>query len=68
MDNIIQYIDQRLAQLRAMIPIYKGQHSLENLLASEIIYLEIKRIEHLQSFNANFTPIFNIRQIPCLVF
>lgn len=46
---MIKYIDHWLKQLRAIISRYKGQQSLENRLASEIIDLKIKRIKHLQS-------------------
>ena len=46
MDNNIQFIDQRLAHLRSLIPICKAQSTtVENRLANEIIALKIKRIE-----------------------
>ena len=47
MDNNIQLIDQRLAQLRSLIPVYNGQPSLERWLASEIINWQLRRNEYL---------------------
>ena len=44
MDNNIQFIDQRLAHLRTLIPQCKAQSTaVENRLANKIIALEIKR-------------------------
>ena len=45
MDNI-KLIDQRLAQLRALIPQSRAHSAVEETgLANEIINLELKRIE-----------------------
>ena len=50
MDNNIQFLDQRLAHLRSLIPQCKAQSAAaENRLANEIIALEIKRIETIHA-------------------
>ena len=50
MDNNIRLIDQRLSQLRALIPRFR-EHSLaaENRLANEIITWELNRIKAIQA-------------------
>ena len=51
MDNNIQLIDQRLANLRARIPRFRTYSSAaETRLANEIINLELKRIEAINAF------------------
>ena len=46
MDNNIQFIDQRLAHLRTLIPQYRAQSTAaEKRLADTIRTLEIKQIE-----------------------
>ena len=51
MDNNIQFIDQRLAHLRTLIPQCRGQSAAaEKRLADTIITLEIKRIEAIHAF------------------
>ena len=47
MDQTIQFIDQRLAHLRALIPVYKLRPALEKWLASEIMVWQIRRNEYL---------------------
>ena len=61
MDKTIQYYDWRLADLRAKMPIYRGSPNLENWLASEIIDLQLQRIEHLRSYPP---PVFIASIIP----
>ena len=49
MDNNIQFIDQRIAHLCSLIPIYKARSTAaEKRLADTIITLEIKRIEAIR--------------------
>ena len=54
MDNFIQYIDRRLAQLRAMIPIYNDQLSLEKWLASWMLNSDKMHRASAKSSNASF--------------
>ena len=50
MDNTIQFIDQRIAHLRTLIPQCKAQSAAaEKPLADTIINLEIKRIEAIHT-------------------
>ena len=50
MDNNIQFIDQRPAHLRTLIPQCKAQSAAaEKRLADTIINLEIKRIEPIHT-------------------
>ena len=60
MEQTIQFIDRRLAQLRALIPLYKWKPPLEKWLASEIIYWQIRRNEYL---NNHTTPILQQPQL-----
>ena len=50
MDNTIKFIDQRLLQLRALIPQFR-EHSTdaETRIANEIITWELKRFEAIQA-------------------
>ena len=54
MDNNINLIDQRLAQLRALIP-QSSAHSAAaaTRLANEIINKELKRIKTIQALDKN---------------
>ena len=50
MDNNIQFIDQRLAHLRSLIPQCRAQSAAaENRLADSIITLKIKRMEAIHA-------------------
>ena len=50
MENNIQFIDQRLAHLRSLIPQRRAQSAAaEKRLADTIITLEIKRIEAIHA-------------------
>ena len=58
MDNNIKLIDDRLAQLRSLIPQLRT-HSLaaETRLANEIITLELKRIEAIHTLEKKLTEL-----------
>ena len=50
MDNNIQFIDQRIAQIHTLIPQCRAQSTAtEKRLADSIITLEIKRIEAIHA-------------------
>ena len=54
MDKYIKLINQRLLQLRAIIPRFKGHSTTaENRLANEIITCELKRIEAINALEKN---------------
>ena len=53
-NNNIQFIDQRLAHLRSLIPQCKAQSAAaKKRLADAIITLEIKRIEAIHALETN---------------
>ena len=54
----MKLIDQRLSQLRALIPRFR-EHSLaaENRLANEIITWELKRIEAIQALEKKLSEL-----------
>ena len=50
MDNNIKLIDQRLSQLRTLIPRFRADSpAAENRLANKIITCELKRIEAINA-------------------
>ena len=68
MDNNIQFIDQRLAHLRTLIPQCRAQSAAaEKHLADTIITLEIKRIEAIHAVEKRLgelralIPVYNAR-------
>ena len=69
MDNNIRLIDQRLSQLRALIPRFR-EHSLaaENRLANEIITWELNRIDAIQALETKLgelRALIPVYKTPC---
>ena len=63
MDNI-KLIDQRLKQLRALIPQSRAHSAaVETRLANEIINLELKRIEAIQALEKKLGELRGLIQV-----
>ena len=72
MDNNIQFIDQRLAHLRSLIPQCKAQSAAaEKRLADLIITMEIKRIQAIHTLENRLgelralIPVYKARHPTC---